>query len=482
MEIFARGWSCILAFLVACQAQYTPDWPSIDSRPLPTWFDDAKFGIFIHWGVFSVPSFKSEWYWYNLNSTSPDPETVEFHKRVYGADFKYQDFAGDFTAKMFDPDVWANMFKKAGARYVVLTSKHHEGFTNWPSSVSWNWNSVDVGPHRDLVGDLTDAVRRAGLTMGLYHSLFEWFHPLYLADKASNWTTRSFVEGKTMPELKDIVERYKPDLIWSDGDWEADGVTYWRSPEFLAWLYNESPVKDTVVTNDRWGKGGSRIHGGYYSGSDRQQPGPSLMGHKWENCMTVDSGSWGYSRHSALSSYLSATDILMELISTVAYGGNLLLNVGPTKDGLILPIFEERLTQVGDFLQLNGEAIYATKPFQVQNETGVDGGFYTESRDSSVVFFTVVQKTGTWPMPGSTLKLLGLSNIASAELLTTSGLLPASCLKVADHVECTAPCPFKSGLVSHNVNQLGFVLRLHGAVAKTTSTFDEHIGTKDLFA
>merc|ERR1719422_2511869 len=152
----------VLAF-AATTGQYTADWASLDARPLPRWYDEAKFGIFIHWGVFSVPSFSSEWYWQRLDGDK-DPSVVAFHKKMYGENFKYQDFAPMFRAQMFDPTQWAKMFKRSGARYVVLTSKHHEGFTNWPSEVSWNWNAMDVGPHRDLVGDLGEAVRRVGLT------------------------------------------------------------------------------------------------------------------------------------------------------------------------------------------------------------------------------------------------------------------------------------------------------------------------------
>jgi alpha-L-fucosidase len=115
---------------------------------------------------------------------------------------------------------------QAGIKYVVLTSKHHEGFTNWPSKYSWNWNSGDVGPHRDLVGDLTTAVRKQGLTMGLYHSLYEWFNPLYLQDKANHYQTQEYVSKVVIPELMEIVNNYQPELIWSDGAWEASS-SYW---------------------------------------------------------------------------------------------------------------------------------------------------------------------------------------------------------------------------------------------------------------
>lgn len=374
-------------------ARYDPTWDSLMTRPLPGWFDDSKVGIFLHWGVFSVPSYKSEWYWWALDG-SKDPDTIRFHNKTYGPDFKYADFAPMFTADLWQPDQWADLFKKAGAKYVVLTSKHHEGFTNWCSQESFNWNACESGPHRDLVGGLTDSVRAAGLHMGLYHSIFEWFHPLYLQDKANNYTTRRFVDEVYMPEAREINMRYKPDLIWSDGDWEANS-SYWRSPELLAWLYNDSPNKEDVIVNDRWGNenppiGSGKHFGGYFSGGDRQQAGSQLLHHKWENAFTLDGGTWGYSRVSEFAAYLNITTILYEVVSTVAYGGNALINVGPTSDGRIATIFQDRLLQLGAWLDVNGEAIYKTTTWREQNDTaahGVERGvYYTASKDGRTVF------------------------------------------------------------------------------------------------
>ena len=267
-------------------ARYDANWESLMKRPLPKWFDEAKVGLFIHWGVFSVPSYKNEWYWWNLDGRNPDPDTVAFHNRTYGPDFKYAEFMPSFTAALWQPAQWASLFKDAGVKYVVLTSKHHEGFTNWCSKSSFNWNSCDGGPRRDLVGELSAAVRAAGMHMGLYHSIFEWFHPLYLQDKANNFTTRRYVDEVYYPEAIEINSKYKPDLIWSDGDWEANS-SYWRSTELLAWMYNDSPNKASVIVNDRWGNdnppiGSGHHHGGYFSGSDRQQASPTLLAHKWE--------------------------------------------------------------------------------------------------------------------------------------------------------------------------------------------------------
>ncbi|CAH1794581.1 unnamed protein product, partial [Owenia fusiformis] len=171
-------WS-ILGFTCQC-IHYSPTWESLDSRPIPTWYDEAKFGIFINWGVYSVPSFGSEWFWWNWKGRHAQAY-VDFMKANYPPGFEYADFAPMFTAEFYDPELWADMFNESGARYIVLSSKHHEGFTHWPSNVSFNWNSLDVGPHRDLIGDLASAIRsRTNTHFGLYHSLFEWFHPLYL--------------------------------------------------------------------------------------------------------------------------------------------------------------------------------------------------------------------------------------------------------------------------------------------------------------
>jgi len=363
-------------------SQYLPTWDSIDARPLPLWYDEAKVGIFLHWGVFSVPSFGKEsaflWdYW-----MSGDPDIVEFMRKNYKPDFTYADFAPGFHAEFFNPDHWVDIFKAAGAKYVVLTGKHVEGFTNWPSKVSWNWNSMDVGPKRDLVGELADALRRQeGIRLGLYHSLFEWFNPLFLADKASGFKTTKFPEAKTLPELYEIVNAYKPDLIWSDGDWDA-GYEYWNSTGFLAWLYNDSPVKDTVVTNDRWGAGTACHHGGYYTCQDHFDPGV-LQKHKWENCFTLDRVSWGFRRNAVSSDFRTVYELIEQLVRTVSCGGNVLINVGPTSDGMISPIFEDRLRAFGGWLQVNGDAIYSSKPWIYQNDTVTSYVWYTSKSSAS---------------------------------------------------------------------------------------------------
>ncbi|MEQ1633888.1 MAG: alpha-L-fucosidase, partial [Planctomycetota bacterium] len=178
-----------LLFAAAVTAQEPPTWEQLDARPLPQWFADAKFGIFIHWGVYSVPSFcdtstYSEWYEHWLDTNSHGGLVRDFHKKVYGADTPYRAFAEQFRCELWKPDDWASTFRRAGADYVVLTSKHHDGFALWPDSSGdrvrgYPWNAGSTGPERDLVGELATAVRRQGIRFGLYYSFLEWHNPIF---------------------------------------------------------------------------------------------------------------------------------------------------------------------------------------------------------------------------------------------------------------------------------------------------------------
>ncbi|XP_013409767.1 alpha-L-fucosidase isoform X1 [Lingula anatina] len=387
---------------------YAAHWESLDNRPIPSWYENAKLGIFIHWGVYAVPGYAvngpSEWFWYwwkidqdflqrRRKAKVITGESVKkFVADKFSSDWQYSDFAPQFSGEFFNPEKWVDIFKASGARYVVLTSKHHDGFALWPSKYSWNWNSVDNGPHIDIIGNLSAAIRKnTDLRFGLYHSLYEWYNPLYMRDKANGYWTQDYVKAKLMPELHDIVETYKPDIVWADGQWEAS-ANYWNSTQFLAWLYNQSPVKDYVVTNDRWGNETNCKHGGFLTCSDRYTP-DSVLHRKWENCMTIDRNSWGYRRHADLADYFTIEQLVHLLIKTVSKGGNLLMNVGPTADGMIPPVFEERFRQMGEWMGVNGEAIYGTRAWRVQNEG--DTIWYTSKQTTSgLVIYVHLLK---WP-------------------------------------------------------------------------------------
>jgi alpha-L-fucosidase len=403
------------------QKKYEANWNSIDSRPVPTWFEDSKFGIFIHWGLFSVPAWAptkasvyekyAEWYWWR--SLDPKAETYslfsEYHQRTYGKDFKYQDFVKDFKAEMFDPAAWAEVFEQSGARYVVLTSKHHEGFTLWPSAQSWNWNAVDVGPHRDLAGDLIKAVRTKGLRMGYYYSLYEWFNPLYRSD------VHKYVDDHMIPQMKDLVNRYQPDVVWTDGEWDHPSET-WKSTEFLAWLYNDSPVKDFVVVNDRWGKETRSKHGGIYTTEydlvhDQTSVGQKIN-HPWEECRGIG-GSFGYNRNENLEDYSSSQELINILIDKVARGGNLLLNIGPTADGRIPVIMQQRLKDMGDWLRVNGEAIYGTRAWEnAPSVTAKTKTFYTKKGKDVYILCT--------QFPNEEIAVKGITKASKVTMLGTT--------------------------------------------------------------
>jgi alpha-L-fucosidase len=318
-------------------------------------------------------------YWERIGKPgNPDPgspdarlrqEARAFHERVYGKDFPYFAFAPRFRAEMFDADQWAAIFKRSGAKYVVLVSKHHDGFALWPSAqanASWGrpWNAVDEGPHRDLAGELTAAVRRQHLEMGFYFSLYEWFNPLWVDHKYDE-----YVRQHVFPQFKDLVTRYSPAVIFADGEWELPSEQ-WHAPELLAWLYNESPVADRVVVNDRWGRETRHHHGGYYT----TEYGAGLPGatHPWEENRGIGF-SYGYNRNENLDDYATGQRLLLTLIDTVSRGGNLLLNVGPTADGRIPVIMQERLAYLGRWLEKNGAAIYGTRTFR-------DGAQWTAGR------------------------------------------------------------------------------------------------------
>ncbi|XP_028176570.1 tissue alpha-L-fucosidase [Ostrinia furnacalis] len=408
--------------------KYKPDWEDLDTRPLPRWYDEAKIGIFLHWGVFSVPSFYSEWFWNDWKNGNVK-EITEFMEKNYPPNFSYQEFAPMLKAEFFEPEKFAKLFRRAGAKYVVLTTKHHEGYTLFPSKRSFNWNSVDVGPHRDLVKDVSDAVRKAGLKFGVYHSLYEWYNPIYLKDKAASFKTRDYPDTKLWPDIKQLINDYKPSVLWADGDWEAND-TYWKSTDLLSWLYNDSPVKDDIVVNDRWGVGIPCHHGDFYNCEDRYNPG-RLVNHKWENAMTLDKKSWGYRRNMELDDVKTIHELLQDVISTVSCGGNVLINVGPTKEGTIAPIFEERLEELGDWIEVNGEAIYGTKPWTAQNDSYSPDVWYTctgkhDSSDVTAVYAIFLQ----WP-DTNTLYLSNITEVVAKphwhiELLGNEGIYLAS--------------------------------------------------------
>jgi len=354
----------------AGQERYEPAWESLERRPAPAWFLDAKFGIFIHWGIYAVPAWApvgeyAEWYWNRVGNKTPGQRTEKdeknpwwvHHRQAWGRDFLYEQFAPMFRAEKFDPSEWARLFAEAGARYVVPTSKHHDGFCLWPSresSAAWGrpWNAAETGPRRDLLGDLAAACRKQGLKFGFYY--YEWFNPLWLRDR------RAFVERHMIPQFKDAVARARPSLIFLDGEWDLPPED-WKSQELLAWLYNESPCREEVIVNDRLGKNCRHRHGGYYT--TEYGAGLPDATHPWEENRGMGY-SYGFNQAEQEKDYKTGKELTIMLADLVSRGGNLLLNIGPKADGTIPEVMKSRLLEVGRWLKANGEAIYGSRPFR----------------------------------------------------------------------------------------------------------------------
>ncbi|XP_067936577.1 alpha-L-fucosidase-like [Watersipora subatra] len=422
---------CVIFLEVTSKADdnighYKPNWKSLDSRPLPSWYDEAKIGIFVHWGVFSVPALRgksntAESFWTGWQNSKPGDFLYDFMKSNYPAQWTYGDFANQFTAELFDATKWVKLFQDAGARYLIFVTKHREGFSNWNTNYSFNWNSMQVGPKRDIVAEIAGAVRQTDMRLGLYHNMIDWHNPLFLMDKSNNFSTQLYVNGKMIPEVKELINTFQPDLLWSD-DTPAP-TDYFESKQFLAWLYNYSPVRDHIVVNDRWGMDTTCAHGGYLTCTDHYNP-KVLQKRKWENCDTAQKSTWGYARNKDLSDYQDIHSILSKIAQTISCGGNYVLNVGPTHDGRILPIFEERLRQMGAWLKVNGEGVYASSPWRYQNDTVSGNVWYTQKKsNSSSSGYSVYAFILEWPennkltlgspiaTPTTTISMLGYSDV-----------------------------------------------------------------------
>ncbi len=453
--------------------KYEATWESLGQRECPTWFPDAKFGIFIHWGLYSVPSYTSkgtyaEWYWHALqeNPATASPSRLErhlaiskFHNQNYGEDFPYESFAEEFTCELFDPQEWAQLFKDAGAKYVVLTSKHHDGYCLWDNkeaseSFGHPWNSVEVGPNRDLVGDLTEAVRDEGIKMGLYYSIWDWYNPYWDAkmqecvssgnmdvnfkaksNKKSKFTPEQINESKEglnkyvhnvmYPQFKELVNKYQPSLIFSDGDWWMNDEL-WQSKPLLAWLYNEAPNREEVVINDRWGRVRGK-QGDYYT--TEYGSGFEGIDKPWEENRGLGM-SFGYNRIENINDYRTEKELIYMLADLVSRGGNLLLNIGPRADGSIPVIMQERLTQIGDWLKVNGEAIYETRAYKNSAQWS-EGNRPTFTKSEFHNGFPIFEMTSD-PKPGNAVKEIWFTKKPETLFAMTPGFPKEQVLIVKD--------------------------------------------------
>jgi len=470
----SKGKESVVEQIVKQPRMIQPEGSDLHQRQLPLWFDDAKFGIFIHWGVYSVPAFAptkktssislncAEWYLRKLKMPFRDfSVTRKHHSEVYGKDFKYDNFAPMWKAEKWDPCDWADLFASIGARYIVFTAKHHDGFCNWPteSPSSNSWSVFDNGPRRDLVGELKLAVEKRNIHFGLYYSLFEWYNKMYLADKRSlrmnkPLNTPNFVNTVVFPQLKELVERYKPHVLWCDGDWEQES-SYWRATEFLGWLYNASPVSDVVACNDRWGKDAKTKFGCFSNPIDRFSP-TQVLPYKWECCFTIGT-SWGYNSMEQSSEYLkSSEEIILMLVKTVCRGGNFLLNVGPLADGTIPLEQKKRLLEVGEWMNKYGDSIYKTQPCKKPCESSIDF-WYTQNKSDGALHGFLLSFTGIAKVDG--VHYICLDNIAPRGV---GGIIKS----VATDEECVWEHKDHGILIKLPENKLPAVFKFDGFTTK----------------
>jgi alpha-L-fucosidase len=373
------------------EGPFRPDWESLQKYDVPAWYRDAKFGIFIHWGVYSVPAFGSEWY-PRLMYIEGSPE-YEHHIATYGTQdkFGYKDFIPEFTAEHFDAAAWAELFKKAGAKYVVPVAEHHDGFAMYDSGVS-DWTAAKMGPHRDTTGELAKAVRAAGLHFGLSshrveHNFFlgpgrtipsDINDPQYamLYGPAHSWMMNppgtplnndfTYVSqawaNDWLARSAELVEKYHPDIVYFDW-WIGQASIRPNLTRFAAFYYNSSLKYGDHVGVINYKDYAMQDHSGVLD-VERGQLGDTRP-LAWQTDTSVSNKSWGYIKD---DTFKSPEFIIDQLIDIVSKNGNLLLNIGPRSDGTIPEEVQHVLLDVGAWLDVNGEAIYGTRPWRAYGE------------------------------------------------------------------------------------------------------------------
>jgi alpha-L-fucosidase len=373
------------------QGPFRPDWESLQKYEVPDWYQDAKFGIFIHWGAYSVPAFGNEWYPRLMYESGT--EIFKHHLATYGPQdkFGYKDFIPMFKAEHFDPAAWAELFKKAGAKYVVPVAEHHDGFSMYDSGLS-DWTAVKMGPHRDTTGELAKAVRAAGLHFGLSshrveHNFFlgvgraipsDVNDPQYAAlyGPAHNWLANkpgtpldgdfTYVSQAWADDWlargAELVDKYHPDIVYFDW-WIGQASIRPNLTRFAAFYYNSSLKYGDHVGVINYKDYALQEHSGVLD-IERGQLGDLRPLH-WQTDTSVSNKSWGYIKD---DTFKSSDFVIHQLIDIVSKNGNLLLNIGPRSDGTIPDEVQRVLLDVGAWLSVNGEAIYGTRPWRTYGE------------------------------------------------------------------------------------------------------------------
>ena len=384
---------------------YLPTWESLNQHKLPEWFQDAKLGIFIHLGLYSVPAWAkptgelgtidwkvwfinnpyAEWY---LNSLRiPNSPTAHYHQAAYGTDFDYYRFSERFNEgiEYWDPHQWAKLFHKVGARYVVITTKHHDGFRLWPSSVqNPHADGRNLSAKRDIVGDITAAVRASGMKMGFYYSGgLDWTFtqkPIMSREDLMERVPQSEEYARYADaQWRELIHRYQPSVLWNDISYPKVG----EIPQIFAEYYNTVP--DGVI-NNRFGVEYKDYTTPEYAKYDK------ITEKKWESCRGLEGAE----------QVIAPDKLIALLVDIVSKNGNLLLNIGPRSDGSISAIQLDRLHKLGTWLDINGEGLFGSRTWVRPYATNADGTDvrFTKKDGSLYVFFLNRPEGDTLRIPG----------------------------------------------------------------------------------
>ena len=460
---------------------FRPDWESLEHYQVPDWYKDAKFGIFIHWGVYSVPAFANEWYPRDMYKQG----TSEFqhHLAIYGPQdkFGYKDFVPLFKAEKFDPDAWARLFKDAGAKYVIPVFEHHDGFAMYDCSLS-DWTAAKMGPHRDLMGDLAKAVRQQGLHLGasshrVEHNFFlgvarairsDVNDPQFAAFYGPAHTWVEAPEGHPLADdftfvsqawtddwlarSAEIVQKYHPEVMYFDW-WIGQASVRPAITRFASFYYNtnlsQSGSPGVINFKDYALQGDSGV-----LDVERGQFG-SIRPRYWQTDTSVSNASWGYIQN---DTFKSPEFLVHQLIDIVSKNGNLLLNIGPRSDGTIPDEVQQVLRDIGSWLKVNGDAIYGTRPWRVYGEGPtkvVEGAFHdADTKPYTAEDFRFTSKGDTlfaialgWPPDSQTVihslasAVTGQQRVASVELLASGAKLNFEQRADGLHIQLPAQAP-----------------------------------------
>lgn len=377
---------------VIASGPFTASWDSLRTWQLPDWYQDGKFGIFIHWGVYSVPAFGNEWYPRQMYLR--DTREFRHHVETYGhqATFGYKDFIPLFRAEKFDADAWAGLFRRAGAKFVVPVAEHHDGFAMYDCGFS-PWNAARMGPERDIIGALAEAVRRQWLVFGLSSHRAEhwWFmnggthfdsdvQDPHLADFYGPAQPEALPPNEAYLEdwlvrTCELVDKYQPQIVWFDW-WIEQPAFQPYLQEFAAYYYNRAAQwRRGVAINYKYA---AFPEGTAVFDVERGQLA-DIRPRFWQTDTAVARNSWGYVRD---QDYKTVDALIGDLVDIVSKNGALLLNIGPRADGTIPEEDTALLLGVGQWLAVNGEAIYGTRPWKVFGEgpTAVAAGAFNDTK------------------------------------------------------------------------------------------------------